>query len=167
MRGRGLAEQEARILAGDAALFGLFAAATAGYAEVKTLAQFLVNDVQRERKERDLSDLPFGGQELGELAALADSGAITGAAAKKVLAVMLERGGRPEAIVEELGLRVVRDEGALAAMVDAVLADNPEQVAAYRAGKTALLGFFLGQVVKRSGGAADPQAVRKLLAERL
>ncbi len=131
------------------------------------MAAFIVNERLRERKDRDLGELAFGGAELGELAALQDSGAISGSAAKKVLAVMLERGGQPAAIVEALGLSQVRDAAALGELAAAVIAEHPEQVAAYRGGKTALLGFLLGQLVKRSGGAADPQLAKKALEDRL
>jgi glutaminyl-tRNA synthetase len=132
----------------------------------ETARNLFKTELLREAKTRPLADLPFGGNEFGELAKLVDGGEITATAAKKVLATMLERGGNPGAIVDRLGLRQLRDEGALQAVVNAVIADFPDQVAAYRGGKVALLGFLLGQLMKRSAGA-DPQLAKRLLEAAL
>ena len=80
---------------------------------------------------------------------------------------MWTTGEGPRAIVEREGLTQVSDEGALAAAVEAVLAANPAQVAAYRGGKTAPLGWFVGQVMKHTGGKANPQLVNELLKKAL
>ena len=99
--------------------------------------------------------------------AAVDRGEVTGAAGKEVFAELVERGGDPAAIIAERGLAQVSDEGVVAGIVDEVMAANPEKVDQYRAGKTALSGFFVGQVVRASQGKANPQVVQKLLAERL
>ena len=96
-----------------------------------------------------------------------EAGTITGPAAKDVFAEMMQRGGDPEEIIAERGLAQLSDEAAIAGLVDEVLAANPDKVAQYRDGKTALSGFFVGQVVRASQGRANPQVVQKLLAERL
>jgi aspartyl-tRNA(Asn)/glutamyl-tRNA(Gln) amidotransferase subunit B len=75
--------------------------------------------------------------------------------------------GEPAAVAERLGLVQVSDEGALATWVDEVLAANPAEVARYRGGETKLLGFFVGQVMKRSKGKADPKGVQPVLRGRL
>ena len=80
---------------------------------------------------------------------------------------MVERGGEPDEIIADRGLSQVSDEGTVAAMVDEVIAANPDKVELYRGGKTALFGFFVGQVVRASQGRANPQVVQKVLAERL
>ena len=77
------------------------------------------------------------------------------------------RGGDPEQIIAERGLAQVSDEDTIAALVDEVLAANPDKVDQYRAGKTGLLGFFVGQVVRSSQGKANPQVVQRLLGDRL
>ncbi len=87
--------------------------------------------------------------------------------AKEVLAELLERGGDPEEIIASRGLAQVDDEEAITIIVDEVLAANADKVYQYRAGKTALLGFFVGQVVRASQGKANPQVIQKLLSERL
>ena len=79
----------------------------------------------------------------------------------------MRRGGDPGRIIAERGLAQVSDEGTIIAILDEVLARNPDKVDQYRGGKTALLGFFVGQVVKASQGKANPRVVQKLLAERL
>jgi aspartyl-tRNA(Asn)/glutamyl-tRNA(Gln) amidotransferase subunit B len=104
---------------------------------------------------------------LGALVIAVESGVVSGPAAKEVFAEMMQRGGDPDQIIAERGLAQVSDEGAITAMVDEVLAGNPDKVDQYRGGKTALFGFFVGQVVRASQGKANPQVVQKLLAERL
>jgi Asp-tRNA(Asn)/Glu-tRNA(Gln) amidotransferase B subunit len=130
----------------------------------------VVNDVQRERKERALDDpagLAFGPAEIAELAALVAAGTITATAAREVFAELAAAGGSPRAIVDRRGLERLADPTALAALVDRVLAEHPEEADRYRAGKTSLLGFFIGRVMAATAGAADPAAVRELLRERL
>ncbi len=106
----------------------------------------------------------------GRLAALirmVDAGEISGKIAKTVFAEMFRSGEAPEAIVRRLGLVQISDEGALAAMIDGVMAANPKQLAEYRAGKEKLLGYFAGQVMKESKGQANPQVLNELLKRKL
>jgi Asp-tRNA(Asn)/Glu-tRNA(Gln) amidotransferase B subunit len=84
-----------------------------------------------------------------------------------VLGVIAREGGRPRQIVEARGLAQVRDEGQLEAWVQRAVADHADEVARYRGGETKLLGFFVGQVMKRSAGRADPRRVNELLREAL
>ena len=98
---------------------------------------------------------------------LCDDGRISGTIAKDVFAEMLAGGGRPAEIVERKGLRQLSDADELSPVVAQVLAQNPDQVKAYRGGKTALLGFFVGQVMRATRGQADPQLVYQLLKDRL
>ena len=86
---------------------------------------------------------------------------------KDVLARMVKRGGEPAELVEAMGLGKVTDEAALASVVDDVLGAWPKEVDEYRNGKRKLIGLFVGEVMKATAGAADPQSARKLLAERL
>jgi len=89
------------------------------------------------------------------------------ASAKEVFAAMLDSPAAPEAIVAERGLGAMRDAGALEAIVGEIVAGNAAQVAAYRAGKTQTFGWFVGQVMKKTGGRADPAAVREALTRAL
>ncbi len=91
---------------------------------------------------------------------------ISGKIAKDVFEIMLAEGGDPRAIVETRGLKQVTDTGAIEALVDQVIADNPDKAEQARA-KPAMLGWFVGQVMKASGGKANPQAVNALLKAKL
>ena len=98
---------------------------------------------------------------------MAEGGELQSRAAKRVLGIMVERGGRPEAIVSELGLEGPVEAGALDAAIAQVVASHPDEVARYRDGKKSLLGFFLGQVMKVTKGQADPKQARAKLAAAL
>ena len=98
---------------------------------------------------------------------LVTSGAITGMAAKEVFAEMVRNGGDPRVIIADRGLGQVSDEGTIKSIVDKVLAANPDKVEQYRGGKTGLLGFFIGQVMRSSAGKANPQVIQQLLGDRL
>jgi aspartyl-tRNA(Asn)/glutamyl-tRNA(Gln) amidotransferase subunit B len=104
---------------------------------------------------------------LGGLVGLISDGTISGKIAKDVFAVMFETGGDAASIVEEKGLKQVSDSGAIEALIDAVIAANEDKVAEYRAGKDKLFGFFVGQVMKQSGGQANPGMVNQILRTRL
>jgi Asp-tRNA(Asn)/Glu-tRNA(Gln) amidotransferase B subunit len=104
---------------------------------------------------------------LAGLVRLAEDGTISGPAAKDVFAELMTNGGDPAEIIAARGLTQVSDEAAIAAIVDEVIAANPDKVAAYRGGKTTLLGFFVGQSLKASGGKANPKVVQNVVASRL
>jgi len=163
----GLPEDEADILSGDRALGDLFEQALAVHDAPASVAKWAVNEVLAAAKGRALAELPFGGRQLGALVGLLDEGTIAAPAAKEVFAELCEHGGEPARIVEGRGLRRLADEDALAAAVEAVLAEHPDEVRRYRAGETKLLGFFMGRLMKATRGAADPEAARALVRERL
>jgi glutaminyl-tRNA synthetase len=163
----GISPSDAELLTGDRATGDLFTAAIAAGAPAPAVARWIVNELPPAVGDRELADTPLTGAGLAALVAAVESGAISGAAAKDVLAEMVDRGGSPDEIIAARGLTQVSDEGAVSAMVDEVIAANPDKVELYRGGKTALFGFFVGQVVRASQGKANPQVVQKVLAERL
>ncbi|HEV7865379.1 MAG TPA: glutamine--tRNA ligase/YqeY domain fusion protein [Acidimicrobiia bacterium] len=163
----GLSEADADLLTGDRSTGDLFEGAVAAGAPAPAVARWIINEVPRELGDRELADVPMTAAALGSLVSAVESKAISGPAGKEVFAVLMTGGGDPEQIIAERGLAQVSDEGAIAAMVDEVIAANPDKAAAYRAGKTALAGFFVGQVVRASQGKANPQVVQKLVADRL
>lgn len=163
----GLPEHDARLLASDDAVAAFFEEALTVHEGARAVANWVLNELLRELKGRSLEEIPFGGKELGELAALVDTETISGTSGKEVFAEMLASGGTPAEIVEVRGLRQLTETSALEPVVTKILAENGGQVAAYRAGKTALLGFFIGQVMRATGGRANAQAVREILMERL
>ena len=99
--------------------------------------------------------------------ALINQGKISGKIAKELLPKMAASGESPEKIVEREGLGQISDESALAKIIEEVIAANPKQHEQYKGGKTTVIGFFVGQVMKASRGQADPAAVNRLLQEKL
>ena len=104
---------------------------------------------------------------VAELVVLVEDGTISSKQAKVVFAEMAETGDAPGAIVEIRGLRQVSDSGEIEAIVDGILDANPAQVADYRGGKVGLLGFFVGQVMRETGGQANPALVNEVLKRKL
>ena len=98
---------------------------------------------------------------------MVEAGTISGSVAKTVIAEGLESGQAPAEIVKAKGLSQISDDSALFAEVDAVIAANPGEVEKYRAGKEALLGFFVGQVMKRTGGKANPKRLNEIVRDKL
>ena len=99
--------------------------------------------------------------------ALIDAGTIGNKIAKDILPELLANGGSAQKLVETKGLIQISDTGAIDRAIDAVLAANPKELEQYRAGKTKLLGFFVGKVMKETGGRADPKLTNELLAAKL
>jgi glutaminyl-tRNA synthetase len=154
-------------VAEDDARSRLFEEAVAAGAAPRTAAAWIANDLVRELRARDLAAPPFAGAALAELVGMVEAGEATTTAAREVFAAMVAGEGEPRAIVAARGLGALAGDAALAPHVESVLAAHPTQVEAYRAGKTALLGFFVGQVMKATGGRADAARVRELVQKRL
>lgn len=104
---------------------------------------------------------------LSVLIGLIEDKTISGKIAKKVFEIMFDTGDSPKKIVEDQGLVQVSDKGEIEPIIDQILAENPDSVAAYKEGKDKLFGFFVGQVMKKTGGKASPQTVNDLLKEKL
>ena len=163
----GLSEADADLLTGATYPGDFFEAALAVNEDPGEVAGWVLTDVRGVLDGRTLVDLPFSGDDLGRLVRAVADGLVSRRAAKDVLAVMAVRGGDPLDLVAELGLEKVSDGDALGAAIDEVLAAWPEKVEEYRAGRKALLGMFVGELMKATGGAADPKAGRELLMQRL
>ena len=161
LRGLGVAEAEANVLARDSVLGAYFGNTTR---QAPQVAVWVVNELgaalRAGQVRLNVSDLP-------DLADLLTSGEISSRIAKDVLTEGAESGEAPAAIVSRRGLKVVSDTGELEAIIDRVLAANPDKLAEYRGGRTGLMGFFTGQVMRESGGQADPQVVASLLQKAL
>ena len=106
-------------------------------------------------------------RELSGLLARINDGTISGKIGKEVFEAMWSTGAAADAIIESKGLKQITDAGAIEAVIDAVIAANPRQLADYRAGKDKLFGFFVGQVMKATGGKANPAQLNELLKARL
>jgi len=134
----------------------------------KKAANFIQSEVLRHVHADGLeADIPITSEALAELLVLVRDGTINGKIAKEVFSEMVSTGAAPRAIVKDKGLTQVTDESAIREAVESVLAAHPGQVQQYRAGKTNLMGFFVGQVMKASKGKANPKIVNQMLRERL
>ncbi len=163
----GLAEADADVLSGDHAVAAFFEAAMAAPAEARATAKWIVNEVLPTSKECGLDALRFDGGTLGALVAMVEAGEITAGVGRLVFEVLVAEGGEPRTIVRDRGLDAGVDESALAEIVERVVADNPEKADEYRAGRVALMGFFMGQVMTEVGAGADGGTVQRLLREHL
>ena len=128
-----------------------------------------MGDVLRLLNEKKIAieECPVSPERLAKMLSLIDDGTISGKIGKTVFDQMAESGKDPEAIVEEKGLRQITDTSAIEGVVEDVLASNPDEVEAYRGGKTKLMGFFVGQAMKATGGKANPKALQEILGEKL
>ncbi len=166
MQAYNLPEYDADILTGERSLSDYFEAAVKAYAgDPKRISNYLMNDVLRMINEsgKSAAELRLTPAYLAEIVALADKGTVNTNTAKSLLQKVEESGGAPQAIVQREGLAKVSDEGAIRAVCEQVLAENPKEVEAYRAGKTTLIGWFVGQVMRKMGGKADPNLARQAL----
>ena len=159
----GVSRDDSIILAENPDVAAFFESAVAEGGNAQSVANWVVNELLRDLKTIPLEKLRFGPRELARLADLVDRGTINSRGAKDVYSEMLERGGDPEAIVKDRGLAQVSDESALDPIVRKVVEANPEKAAAYRKGKTGLIGFFVGQVMRETGGRSNPELVKQLL----
>lgn len=168
METMGLTKYDATIICENKEVAEFFEKAAKGH-DGKKVANWLMGDffAMLNRKNLTIENSPISAENLGKLVELIETNVISGKVAKDVFEIMSETGDNPEKIVEEKGLKQVTDTAAIEAIVDAVIANNPENVAAYRNGKVNLRGWFVGQVLKESKGKANPQIVNELLNKKL
>ncbi|WP_372019026.1 Asp-tRNA(Asn)/Glu-tRNA(Gln) amidotransferase subunit GatB [Tistrella mobilis] len=164
----GLSAYDAGVLVGEQASADFFETAAKGR-DAKLVANWMSTELfgALNRLSKGIEESPVSAEALGGLVDLIQDGTISGRIAKEVFAEMLETGETAGQVVERKGLKQVSDEGAIAAAIDQVIAANPDKLAEYRGGKTKLAGFFVGQVMKATGGKANPQVVNKLLNDKL
>ncbi len=163
----GLNAQTANILARDQQLAKLFSETLKHLDKPVAVANIVTNDVARELKEKSLEELKFTPAAIAELVAMVEEGTISSKIAKEVFEELSSSGKSPKAIVQERGLVQISDPAVIVPIIDDVIAKNPENVKKYKEGNSRLFGFFVGQVLKATGGKANPQVVNKLLQERL
>jgi aspartyl-tRNA(Asn)/glutamyl-tRNA(Gln) amidotransferase subunit B len=165
----GLSEYDAGILTGERELADFFEAALAGYANAKKLANWIMTELIRELKGEDQSirECPVTPAALARLLGMVEKGTISGKIAKKVFSEMMASGKEPETVVKEQNLVQMSDEGEMLNIVREIIAANPGQVEQYRAGKTKVMGFFVGQLMQKTKGRANPQMANELFLKEL
>jgi aspartyl-tRNA(Asn)/glutamyl-tRNA(Gln) amidotransferase subunit B len=162
----GLPPYDARVITGEASLAHYFEAVVKAGADPKAAANWVMGDVMTSYNEGGLFPVPA--RRLAELIRLVGDGTVSLQAAKRIYGELARSPEQdPNAVATRLGLVQVSDQGALTGWVDEVLASHPGEVARFRGGETKLMAFFVGQVMKRSKGKADPKGVQPVLRERL
>ena len=167
MREAGLSAYDADVLVAERATADFFEAVATGR-DAKLAANWVINELYgRLNKEgRDIASSPVSATQLGSVLDLIKDGSISGKIAKDLFEIVWSEGGDPRAIVEARGMKQVTDTGAIEKVIDEIIAANPDKVAQAKA-KPQLAGWFVGQVMKASGGKANPQAVNDLLKAKL
>ncbi|KAG1700617.1 Aspartyl/glutamyl-tRNA(Asn/Gln) amidotransferase subunit B [Nymphon striatum] len=163
----GLSPYDASVLVAEKANADYFEKVADGR-DGKVAANWVINNLLGKLKEDDteISDSPISPEQIGSLVDLIKEGTISGQIAKDVFEIVWEEGGDPAQIVEDRGMKQVTDTGAIEAAVDEIIAANPEQVEKAKE-RPQLAGWFVGQVMKSTGGKANPQAVQALVKQKL
>ncbi len=164
-----LTEYDAGVLVADKQMSEFFEAATKLYDQPKKIANWLTGAVLKEMNERKLSitALPVKPDGLVKLIKNVEDGVVSNLVAKDVLAAMITEGKAAEQIIQEKGLAQVSDDGALMAVVDAVIAENPSIVEQIKSGKPSAVGFLVGQAMKKSAGKGNPKKFNELITGRI
>jgi aspartyl-tRNA(Asn)/glutamyl-tRNA(Gln) amidotransferase subunit B len=167
IRDYGIRDYDAQVLTQTREMSDYFERAAKASGDGKMTANWVIGDLLGALKGQDIGQSPVSAEMLSELVALVAKGELSGKLGKDVFAKMFASGESASTIVEREGLKQINDIGALAGIVDSVVAANPKQVEQYKAGKTTVLGFLVGQVMKQSKGQANPGAVNDLLRQKL
>lgn len=166
----GLSAYDARVLSDDKDVALYFEAVVANGASVKGAANWITQDIAaylNSNPDLDINKIALKPEMLAELIKLIEEGTISGKIAKEILPELLEKGGSPKEIVESKGLVAISNPDELSTIIDKILAENPDKLEQYRAGKTKLQGFFVGQIMKATSGRADPKLANQILNQKL
>ena len=164
-----LTAYDAQVLTQEKSCADYFEAAASKSKAPKLVANWITGELMRELSESglEIKDCPLKAEDLCEMVNLIQDGTINGKIGKTVFAEMYRSGKPPRQIIQEKGLVQVSDEGAIVKFVEEAIANNPAQVQQYKEGRKNVLQYLVGQVMKASKGKANPQAVQKILAEKL
>ena len=162
-----LNSEVSNILARDEYLSNFYEEALYALNSPVGLANIITNDVARVIKETQSTELKFTAIQISQLVKIVDDGTISSKIAKQVFEEMTKSGENPTQIVEDKGLVQISDPAKILPIIEEIIAKNPDNVEKFKAGNKKLLGFFVGQVLKTTGGKANPQVVNKLVAQQL
>jgi aspartyl-tRNA(Asn)/glutamyl-tRNA(Gln) amidotransferase subunit B len=163
----GLPDYDATILTASRELADFFEEVCAEHGNPKKVSNFIGTELLREYGPERMSECPVTASQLASLLAMVEKGTISGKIAKTVFAEILTLGVDPEQIVKDKGLIQMSDEGELVALVREIIEANPEQAQQFRDGKTKVIGFFVGQLMQKTKGKANPQLANKLFGQEL
>jgi len=169
MRDYGLSAYDAEVLTSSRETADFFEEAVRVHASPKAIANWVMVELMGHlnAENKSIQESPVSPAQVAQLVALVEKGTISGKMAKEVFSKTYQTGKDPQVIVEEEGLVQLTDESALGAIIDKILEEHPKEVEKYLSGKTKVMGFFVGQVMKATKGKANPQLVNKLLAQKL
>ncbi len=162
-----LSDYDAEILTASRELADYYETALAHFNNPKKLANWIGTELLREYGPEAIDDCPVKPEQLGDLLAMVDKGTISGKIAKQIFPEMLTTGKDPKALVEEKGLVQMSNEDELLSLIREIISDNPAQAQQFRDGKTKVIGFFVGQLMKKTKGQANPQIANKLFQQEL
>jgi aspartyl-tRNA(Asn)/glutamyl-tRNA(Gln) amidotransferase subunit B len=167
IQGYGLSPYDAGVLVAERASAEFFESVAKGR-DGKLAANWLINELfgRLNKEGRSIEESPVSAGQLGEIIDLIQAGTISGKMGKDVFEIVWVEGGSPAQIVDMRGMKQVTDTGAIEAAVDAIIAANPDKVAQAK-GKPTMIGWFVGQVMKSTGGKANPQSVNDILKAKL
>ncbi len=165
----GLSTYDATVLTDDRTIAEYFEAVVALLPKPKAISNWITGDIAAylNNHKVKIHELAITPPVLAELVSLIEDGTISGKIAKEILPELITQGGSVKVMIESKGLVQISDPEALNTIIQQVIADNPKELEQYRGGKTKLLGFFVGQVMKQSGGKADPKLTNQLLLAQL
>ena len=165
----GLPEYDAEVLTSDKALADYFEATVQEFPQPKQVSNWIMGELMRELKkaEAGIASCRVTPAALAKLLTLVEQGAISGKLAKTVFEDMVATGQDPEAIIKEKGLVQISDTGALEAIAQEIIDANPKEAADFKAGKTKVMGFFVGQLMKKTKGQANPQLANEIFQKLL
>ena len=163
----GLSPYDAGVLIAERETAAFFEEVASGR-DAKAAANFMVNEFfgRLNKEDKTIEQSPVSAGQLGAIVDLISDGTISGKIAKDLFEIVWEEGGDPRDVVEKRGMKQVTDTGAIEKVVDDIIAKNPDKVEQVKA-KPTMLGWFVGQVIKASGGKANPQAVNEILKKKL
>jgi len=162
-----LNNEVANILARDESLSKFYEEALNVFNSPVHLANIIANEVAKELKEKEINKLKFNAEQIAQLIKRVEEETISNKIAKQVFEQMSKTGENPTQIVEAKGLVQISNPAVILPIIEEIIAKNPEMKAKYQAGNEKLLGFFVGQVLKTTGGKANPKVVNELVAQKL
>ncbi|MFN6011962.1 MAG: Asp-tRNA(Asn)/Glu-tRNA(Gln) amidotransferase subunit GatB [Microcystis sp.] len=165
----GLSPYDARVLTDDRTVAEYFETSVIAGANAKLVANWISQDIAAylNNNKLTITEIALQAPDLAELVKLIETGTISGKIAKEILPELLSQGGSPKALVEKKGLIQISDNSAIKKLIEEIIAAHPSELEKFRAGKTNLKGFFVGQVMKKSGGKADPKLTSQILDQKL
>ena len=165
----GLSSYDSRVLTDELNMAIYFEEVVAAGADAKAASNWITGDLAAYVKvnKQTFADLPLKAENLAEMLNMISQGEISGKIAKEILPELLVQGGSPKRIVESKGLGMISDPVKINLLIDEILNTHADEVIAFKAGKTKLQGFFIGQLMKRTSGKVDPKLANKILLEKL